>query len=41
MQTEMTLNLLRQPTLKTVTWAWEYFNGPSSYDHVLNRTPTV
>ena len=32
-QTEMTFNLLRQSTSKPAIYAWEYFNGPSSYNH--------
>ena len=32
-QTDMTINLLQQSTLKPTISAWEYFNGPSSYNH--------
>ena len=30
---EMTLNILRQSTLKPDTLAWEHFYGPISYNH--------
>ena len=32
-QTEMTLNLLQQSTLKPDTSAWVHLNGPISYNH--------
>ena len=32
-QTEMTINLLRQSTLKSETSAWAHSNGPISYNH--------
>ena len=31
-QTEITLNLLRQATQAPIISAWEYYNGPMSYD---------
>ena len=32
-QTEMTLNILQQSTLKPATLAWLHLNGPISYNH--------
>ena len=32
-QTKITLNLLRQSTLESAIYAWEYFNGPISNIH--------